>query len=146
MYKKGAYKVGVILAVVIAAGGMLFGNAMGQEAFSGPKVKSKEIAVFEVNAPVESVDRLNAMVLVAEKQFMVANFMVDGKLFKTELTGEKGNTVKLDAVTAGQRVYVRGFKYMDDVHIAHVIQIVSSDSVDKDFRTIDRMKPVDATE
>lgn len=122
---------------------MLAGNAAGKDEFSGPKVKSDEIAVFDTVSLLMEVNTTAPYMVIGEMRFAITQFMVDGKSVKTALLDGNGNPAKIDIFKKGQTVSVRGFKLADDVYIADEIRLVTSKLIGKDYRKIDRMNPVD---
>ena len=146
MYKNRIIKTGALLLLVIGINGLMLGSALGAESLPEANVKSTDIAVFDIDATVMEVNAGKAYVVIAEKQFYVTEYRVDGKKYATKLTNTNGDTIKIDGLEERQRVFVRGFEVSDGVHIAELIQLLSSGSIDKNYRKIEPLKPIGTKE
>lgn len=142
MYQNKVIKSSIMLILAMGLSVLLLGTATGAEEVPVTRVKSDDIAVFDIDASITELNAEKGYVVIAEKRFNITEFMVDGKKYQTKLADQNGGTVNLSAFKVGQRVLVRGFELNGGDHIANLIQISSSISAEKEYRKIKKLKTI----
>lgn len=137
-------KIKIILVVIIWVYTLSVATATGADIPKNDKIKSRDAELVEFSAYVMETNIADSVLVIAEKYWVVGEFTVDGKKNKTVLTGADGHAVKLNHFKAGQKVYVRGYEVQNEiVYALNVRSLIQQKKVDKDYRTIEPLKPID---
>lgn len=134
----------ILLSAIILACALSVGTAIGADIPKGAKIKSQDAKLIEFSAYVMEVNIADSVLVIAEKHWVVGEFTVDGKKNKTVLADTNGNAVKLNHFKEGQKVYVRGYEVKNEVVYAlNITSLIEQKKADKDYRTIEPLKPID---
>jgi len=92
------------------------------DAASGIVIDLDRMEFVEIDAKVMEVNLKKSYMIVGEKKFLITNFKIGKKMYKSALVDAGGDSTALNSFKKGERVIIKGIKLPKGDHVAGFVQ------------------------